>query len=115
MNRGRPEPSATAKAFGAKLELSMPDRGLYLVKGHDASLAMLVKQTGGHIAVILSPKTLLAILPIAGYFSLQGAAGIAFVGPVSIDQQRFARFAGLFKLNPDQRAAVKRDPSGPTP
>jgi hypothetical protein len=92
--------SPTAKAFGAQIQAALPERGLYLVIGHDASVTGLVQGTGGQV-IVTFPNTfkLLAILPISTFFTLRQHRLIVMVGPVSIDPQRFARFAAIAGLD----------------
>lgn len=92
--------SPTAKAFGAQIRAALPVRGLYLVIGHDDSVSGLVQGTGGQV-IVRFPNTfkLLAMLPVSAFFSLRQHRLIAMVGPVSIDPQRFARFAAIAGLD----------------
>lgn len=89
-----------ADTFGAKINLSMPDRGMYLVMGRTESPAALVTHVGGQVVFpIPNSLSLLAIMPVTAYFRLRTDRDIAHVGPVTIDSRRFNHFLELVGLN----------------
>jgi hypothetical protein len=100
VQKGRPLPdqaelgnSAIARSFGARVGVTMPGQGLYLVIGHSSALSGLVRGAGGEIVLQLSARKLLAVLPITGYLAFRAHRDIAFIGPVMLDQERYAQFA----------------------
>jgi hypothetical protein len=90
--------------FGAKIGVSMPDRGLYLVIGREVSPVALVSALNGQVVfqVPNSPR-LLAVMPVSAFFSLRQHHDIAHVGPVTIHSERFNRFLELIGLNNHNR------------
>ncbi len=85
--------SMTARTFGARVGLTMPDQGLYLVIGRSPALSGLVRGAGGEVVLQLSALKLLVILPVTAYLGFRGHRDIAFIGPVSLDHARYAQFA----------------------
>jgi len=92
--------STTARSFGARVGVTMPDQGLYLVVGRSSALSGLVRGAGGQIALQLSALKMLAILPITAYLGFRGHRDIAFIGPVTLDQARYAQFAAQLGYDP---------------
>jgi hypothetical protein len=90
--------SDMANAFGANIKMSLPGQGMYLVTGNDISPAALVRQYTGKVIMQFTEHKLLALLPTTAYMDLRSRREIAFIGPVTIDQERFAHFAA--SLNP---------------
>ena len=90
--------SEIAQAFGAKVGLTLSTQGLYLVTGRAQSPATLVKNSGGQVALEVGPRTLLAALRLSSYLAFQRHPDIVFIGPVSIDQERFEHFLQLIAL-----------------
>ena len=88
--------SSTAQAFGATIDLSIPNQGLYLILGGRTPLAGLVRSAGGYIPIQLPQNKALAVLPVEAFLMFRRHPEIAFIGPVSVDQTRFAKFvAGI--------------------
>jgi hypothetical protein len=85
-----------AQSFDARIRVSAPDQGLYLVAGRAGSPLALVQQLGGQ-PVFQIPRSfkLLALLSGAAFLTLRSHAEIELVGPVSIDSARFNRFLQL--------------------
>jgi len=84
--------SEIARAFGANVNMTWETNGLYLVKGRAGSPASLVRSSGGKVAVEMGAGTVLAALPFASYLAFREHAEVAFIGPVSVDPQRFEQF-----------------------
>lgn len=99
MSNADPASSNIANAFGARIEVASPGRGMYLVIGRGGSPAALVRSAGGRLILRLSDNKLLVRLPTEKFLALQRHPAIALIGPVEIDQQRFARFAASLNLN----------------
>ena len=89
--------SSTASAFDAKIDLSIPNQGLYLIAGRGVPLAGLVRTAGGRITIQLPQNKVLAVLPVDSFLAFRQHPDIAFIGPVSIDQARFAQFVAGIK------------------
>ena len=88
-----------ASAFGAKITVSAPDHGLYLIMGRSSSVISDVRVAGGQPVIILpSGRDLLAMMPTASFLWLQGQPSVAQIGPVSIDEERFHQFLSLVGL-----------------
>lgn len=89
-----------ADAFGAKVSVSVSDRGLFLVIGRSGSPAALVSALGGR-AVYQMPNDLavLAAMPVAAFMALRRHRDIAHVGPVTIQPERFSQFMEQVRLN----------------
>ena len=87
--------SSTARAFGATINLKTSDQGLFLVTGYGPSLIPLVKSAGGEVVLRLSDTRVLASMRFKTYLAFRQNPEIAFIGPVSIDRERFARFMAL--------------------
>ena len=82
-----------AEQFGARISLSLPGLGLFLmVSRRPGRIAALVGQ-GGRVAVPLDPCRALVMMPVTRYLGLRGHPELSFIGPVHLDQDRFARVA----------------------
>lgn len=97
--------SSTAQAFGAKIDLSIPNQGMYLIVGRRTPLAGLVRSAGGHITIQIPQNKALAILTVEAFLAFRQHPEIKFIGPVSVDQARFAHF-----VNGINRAQVSSSP-----
>jgi hypothetical protein len=84
--------SSTAQAFGATIDLNIPNQGLYLIVGRQTPIAGLVRSAGGHIPIQIPQNKALAVLPVEAFLMFRQHPDIAFIGPVSVDQTRFAKF-----------------------
>lgn len=79
-----------ASAFGAKITLSAPDHGLYLVMGRTAAMLDDLRTVGGQIVMVIPGSlSLLALMPATAFLILKGQPSIAHIGPISIDSARF--------------------------
>ena len=87
--------SPIAVAMGAKITITGPGRGMYLVTGRSVSLESLVRPAGGEVVLRLNGGKMLATLPFAGYLSLRGDYRISHIGPVSVDVKRLAKLAQI--------------------
>jgi len=85
--------SPIATAMGAKLSVTGPVRGMYLVIGHVESIESLVKAAGGEVVLRLNGPRMLVTLPFSGYLMLRGRREISHIGPVSVDLKRLANVA----------------------
>ncbi len=84
-----------AERFGAKVSLSLPGKGLFLVVAHrEADLPRLVRSFHGQVVSQLSPLRALALMSLPAYLQLKNTGDLAFIGPVHVDQERFARVMG---------------------
>lgn len=83
-------------AFGAKVRLSMVDRGLYLVIGRTTSPVALVAALDGQVVFqIPNSFSLLSVMHVNAFFSLRLHQDIAHIGPVTVNAERFDRFVEL--------------------
>ncbi len=97
-----------AQSFDARIRVSAPDQGLYLVAGRAGSPLALVQQLGGQtIYQIPGSLKLLALLSGTAFLTLRSHAEIELVGPVSIDSARFNRFLQLVGI--EQQEAPHHD------
>jgi hypothetical protein len=94
--------SDMAKAFGANIKMSLPGQGMYLVSGRNISPVDLVRQYTGKVILQFTEHKLLALLPTAAYTDLRSRREIAFIGPVTIDQERFTHFAASLTPSTEQ-------------
>lgn len=93
-------PPSVAAAFGAQINLSEPDAGLYLVVGRAAPPNAQVRLAGGQVVMSMpGTSNLLALLPTTGFLSLRGHRDIAHIGPITIDSTRFNQFLEALGLN----------------
>lgn len=87
--------SPIALAMGARINVTGPGRGMYLVIGPISSLESLVRTAGGEVVLRLNGGKMLATLPFAGYLSLRGNHQISRIGPVTVDVKRLAKLAEM--------------------
>lgn len=87
--------SAIASAMGARISVTGPARGVYLVIGRGTSPGSLIKTAGGEVVLRLNGGKMLATLPFAGYLSLRGNCEISHIGPVTVDIKRLAKLAEM--------------------
>ena len=101
--RDRPADSAMARGFGAEIAIGEPDgRALFLVVGRGGSPEAAIRGLGGHVLVRLPGGIrVLAVLPVLAQGPLGRHPAVALAGPVTIDPDRFARFAALSRLDAD--------------
>lgn len=85
--------NAMASSFGARIRLSAPDLGLYLIIGRAPGAETLIRSSGGQIIMSLPGSlNVLALMPMAVFLALRGSPEIAHIGPVTIDSYRFNQF-----------------------
>lgn len=98
-----PGHSPASAAFGAKVDVGRGQAGLCLVVGRDGSPARPVAAVQGRIVTLLpGGRRALALLSWEALQAVQRDAAVAVAGPVSIDPERFARFAALTGLDADE-------------
>jgi hypothetical protein len=99
-----PGSSNMADAFGANVGVATEGVLLCLVVGRVASPEHAVASVGGDVLVrIPDGRRVLATASYSGLVALQRHPDVALAGPVSIDRDRFGRFAQLVGLDaPDQ-------------
>ncbi len=83
--------SPISKIMGAKIDITGPGTGMYLVMGDTISPESLITKNGGEIALKISTFIYLAIMPFESYLKLKGFRDIRKIGPVTIDIERFNR------------------------
>ena len=95
--------SAMARGFGAEIAVGKPGgQALFLVVGRGASPEAAVVGLGGKVLVRLPGGIrVLAVLPVLAQGPLGRHPAVALAGPVTIDPDRFARFAALSGLDAD--------------
>jgi hypothetical protein len=95
-----PGHSPASAAFGAKVELGQGEAGLCLVVGREAIPAASIAAVQGRIVTVFPDgRRALAMLSWEGLKAVQRDAAVTVAGPVSIDPERFARFAALTGLD----------------
>ena len=87
--------SSITAVMGARVSITGPGRGMYLVIGRSMLLDSLVKITGGEVVLRLNGRKMLVTLPFAGYLSLRGNYQITHIGPVAVDIKRLAKLAEM--------------------
>ena len=87
--------SPVASALGAKINVAVPERGVYLITGRGISPNVLVKSMHGEVVLRLSGLRMLATLPFTSYLALRGNRDIAAIGPVTVDVNRLNRLAEM--------------------
>ena len=81
--------SSISKAMGAKIDITGPGTGMYLVLGDTISPESLIIKNGGEIALKISTFIYLAIMPFESYLELKELREIRKIGPVTIDIEKF--------------------------
>lgn len=90
-----------AERFGAKVSVSLPGKGLFLVVAHqEADLHRLLRSVQGQLVSQLTPLRVLALMSLSAYMQLKNTRDLAFIGPVHVDQERFARVMGAHQSAP---------------
>ncbi len=87
--------SSIASVMGARVIITGPGRGMYLVIGRTMSLESLVRTAGGEVVLRFNGGKMLATLPFVGYLSLRGNYQISHIGPVTVDIKRLAKLAEM--------------------
>jgi hypothetical protein len=83
--------SPIASAMGARISVTGPVRGMYLVVGKSGSIDSLIKTVEGEVALRLNGGKMLVTLPFGGYLSLRSNSQVSYIGPVTVDVKRLAR------------------------
>jgi hypothetical protein len=92
--------SPTAEAFGATVEVAAGGVQLCLVVGRAGMPDRAVRSVGGRTVLRLPDgRRLLAVVRLETLLALQAHADVALAGPVTIDAERFGRFAELVGLD----------------
>lgn len=90
-----------AEQFGASVSVTLPGKGLFLVVAHhEADMLRLMRSVQGQVVSQLSPLRALALMSLTAYMQLKGTRDLAFIGPVHVDQERFARVMGAHQSAP---------------
>jgi hypothetical protein len=98
--RSTPGWTPTAEAFGASVELAASGTQLCFVVGHERLPDQAVASVGGRTVVRLPDgRRLLAVVRLDTLPVLQRHPDVALAGPVTIDAERFGRFARLVGLD----------------
>jgi hypothetical protein len=92
--------SAAARAFGASVAIATAGESLFLVVGRTGPPDPAVRAVGGQVLTRLpDQRRVLAVASLDAYTALSRHPDIALAGPVSIDAERFGRFAQLVGLD----------------
>ena len=91
--------SSMASAMGARITITGPSRGMYLVIGYGAPLDSLVKSAGGEVALRFNGQKMLITLPFPGYLSLRSNRAISHIGPITVDVKRLTNVAEMLSKN----------------
>lgn len=90
-----------AERFGASVSLSLPGRGLFLmVAHHEAEMPGLIRTARGQLVCQLSPLRALVLMGLPAYLHLKNTRDLSFIGPVNVDQERFAKVMGAHQSAP---------------
>lgn len=81
--------------MGAKISVTGPGRGLYLIIWRNTLQESLLKTAGGEIVLRFNGGKTLAALPFTGYLALRSSFHISHIGPVNVDVKRLARISEL--------------------
>jgi len=103
--------SNISRSFGASVGITVQSGRLSLVVGRDSSPRALIQGAGGRIVLVLSSTKVLAYLSLATHLAFQHDPRIAFVGPVELDQARFAQFIAMLQQG---RSAGTQSSTGTT-
>lgn len=91
---------STAEAFGAQVQISVRDRGLFLVLGRGKSPVAAVRAAGAQMVYEMpGDLALLAAMSVTASMALRRHRDIAHVGPVTIDAARFQQFVARARLH----------------
>ena len=89
-----------AHAFGANVTVPMEGSSLFFVVGRAGPPDAVVRSFGGAVVTRLpDPRRVLAVLPLTSYAGLLSHTELVVAGPVSLDPERFTRFAQLMGLD----------------
>lgn len=78
----------------------MEGRSLFFVLGRDGAPDAAVRAAGGQVVIRLpDQRRVLAVAPVDAYEGLSRHPAVELAGPVSIDAERFGRFATLVGLD----------------
>lgn len=92
--------SSMADAFGAEVLAPMNGNSLFFVVGRGGPPDAAVRLLDGVVVTRLPDRRrVLAVLPLAAHGALARHPNVATAGPVSLDAERFARFARLLGLD----------------
>lgn len=92
--------SATARTFGANVDVSVEGQSLFFVVGWSGAPDLAVRSVGGQVVTRLpDPRRVLAVAPLEAYAALGRHRDVALAGPVGIDAARFSAFARLAGLD----------------
>ena len=92
--------SAMAEAYGARVSMPVEGRSLFFLIGRAGPPDVIVRDAGGVVVTRLpDPRRVLAVLPLAAHAGLRQHPDIELAGPVSIDAERFSRFAQMVGLD----------------
>jgi hypothetical protein len=83
--------SPVSEAMGAKIDITGPGTGMYLVLGDTVSPEPLIIKNGGEIALKISTFIYLATMPFESYLELKGLREIRKIGPITVDIEKFNR------------------------
>ncbi len=89
--------SPIASTLGAKINVAVPGRGMYLITGRGISPDVLVKSMNGEVVLRLPGWKMLVTLPFTSYLTLRGNHNIASIGPVTVDVNRLSQLADSLK------------------
>lgn len=88
--------SATADAFNARISVADHGQSLFYVVAHNGTPDAAVRAVGGQVMTRLAaPGRALALAPLSAHSQLRDHPALKLAGPVTIDPDRFQRFARL--------------------
>ena len=89
-----------AQSFGATVTMTTPEHRLFFLVGRDRLPTDVVARYGGRVVFSIPDTTkILAILPVSVHHLVEHHPNVALCGPVTINQERFARFLALVGLD----------------
>ena len=93
-----PDDTATARTFGAKVDVATGSLSLCLVVTR-GSPAPALNSVGGTVVAVLSPDRVIAVVDMTLLGQLQRHPDVLRAGSVSVDPARFAQFQRLIGLS----------------
>jgi hypothetical protein len=108
----RPGPTSTAEAFEAEISTSDQGRSLFFIASRTGTTPdAAVSAVGGTIVTRLHDvRRVLAIAPLAAHAQLRTHRDLELAGPVSVEPQRFERFARLIGLGQAEQPRLHTPP-----
>lgn len=90
--------SRMARAFGADVQIGLPEHALFIVEGRTAVPEAAIRSVGGSIVIRpVSGLRVFATMTPTAFLALRAHPDIRFIGPVSLDIDRFNQVMGVLQ------------------